>query len=259
VIRDCFILGCGRSGTSLTAGLLAENGYFMGSELYPGDDGNPRGYYEDHEVNAINEGLLAQLLPGPRRSLADRVLGRRSQPAGWFRWLAELPPGQVVRSTPKLDERIQAQTAHRPFCFKDPRFSYTLGVWRQFAAQAAMICVFRHPEASAASMVIEAARDGVLIDGAAMDHARALRVWRAVYTYTLDVQHAAGGDWLFVHYEQLMRGEVFARIEQLLGVSVRRDFADPRLRRSAVSEAVQPELESIYQRLCKLAGFDDDA
>src|SRR5580693_5977635 len=129
-MRDCFVLGCGRSGTSLTAGLLAESGYFMGRELYPADAGNPRGYFEDRAVNGINEGLLAQLVPGARRSLTDKLRRRPRPTAGWFRWLAELRTDQTVSCPPKLSERIEAQTAHRPFCFKDPRFSYTLGAWR---------------------------------------------------------------------------------------------------------------------------------
>jgi hypothetical protein len=231
----------------------------MGRELYPADDGNPKGYFEDREVNAINEGLLAQLIPGPRRSFGGKLLRRPRPVAPWFRWLAELRPDQYLSCPPKLLERIRAQTAHRPFCFKDPRFSYTLGAWRRFAPEAAMICVFRHPEAAAASMVAEAARDGLLVDGAAVDYARALRIWRAAYTYTIEVQHPIGGDWLFVHYEQLMAGTAFAAIERLLGVTVRRDFADAALRRSIAHAAVPPELESTYRRLCELAAFDRDA
>jgi hypothetical protein len=258
-MRDCFILGCGRSGTSLAAGLLSQAGYFMGAELYPGDDGNPRGYFEDREINAINEGLLAQVIPGPRRSLTDKLTGRPRPVGRWFRWLAELRTDQVVRCPSKLTERIQAQVARRPFCFKDPRFSYTLGAWRKFAPKAAMLCVFRHPAASAASMVAEAARDELLVDGAPVDYARALRVWRAVYAYTLDVQRPVEGDWLFVHYEQLMDGATFPAIEQLLGVSVRGDFVDPNLRRSVTRDVIQPEVESLYRRLCALAGFNPDA
>ena len=258
-MRDCFILGCGRSGTSLTAGLLSQAGYFMGEELYPGDEGNPKGYFEDREVNAINEGLLAQLIPGPRYRLTDKLMGRPRPTARWFRWLAELRADQVVRCSSKLAERIEVLMTHRPFCFKDPRFSYTLEAWRRYAPEAAMICVFRRPAASAASMVAEAARDKLLVDGAPVEYARAIRVWRAVYGYTLDVQYPVGGDWLFVHYEQLMGGAAFPAIEQLLEVSVRRDFVDPSLRRSVDRDVIPPEVESLYQRLCALAGFDDAA
>src|SRR5712692_8846296 len=90
-MRNCFILGCGRSGTSLTAGLFAQSGYFMGDHLYVGDEGNPKGYFEDREINGINEGLLAQLLPGPRRNLVDKLFKLAYPKTQWYRWLAELP------------------------------------------------------------------------------------------------------------------------------------------------------------------------
>ena len=62
--RNCLILGSGRSGTSMAAGILARAGYFMGAELWPADIGNPKGYFEDREVNKINDELIA---PAPRR------------------------------------------------------------------------------------------------------------------------------------------------------------------------------------------------
>jgi hypothetical protein len=45
--RNCLILGSGRSGTSLAAGILAQAGYFMGDELWPVNIGNPKGQFED--------------------------------------------------------------------------------------------------------------------------------------------------------------------------------------------------------------------
>jgi hypothetical protein len=255
-MRSCFILGCGRSGTSLTAGLLAAAGYFMGDELYPADDGNPKGYFEDREVNGINEGLLAKLLPGPRRGLTDRILGRRPPPTRWYRWLAMLTSNRSVVSTPKLDARIEAQIGRRPFCFKDPRFCYTLGAWRRYAPDAAMICVFRHPAPSAASIVTEAARSGLLLDGRPVDRECAARVWQTAYDYVINVQLPAGGDWLFAHYEQLMDGSAYPRLEDLLSISVDRSFADTKLRRNQEVAAISPEAAAIYRKLCELAGYD---
>jgi hypothetical protein len=254
--RSCFILGCSRSGTSLTAGLLAQAGYFMGDRLFPADEGNPKGYFEDHEVNGINEGLLAQLLPGPRRTLTDKLFRRRPHPrAQWFRWLAELRTDQVVPCPDKFAERIKAQVSRQPFCFKDPRFCYTLGAWRQFAPDSAILCVFRHPDASAASIVKEAQRGGVLLDGVPVDDERALRIWRMMYSYVLDVHFPAGGDWLFIHYEQLITGRAYPAIERLLEVKVDRTFADANLRRSTAPMAVRTDVAELYHRLCERAGF----
>jgi Uncharacterized protein conserved in bacteria len=64
-MRNCLILGSGRSGTSMVAGTLASAGYFIGDNLYPRLASNPKGFFEDPEINAINEDLLARILPKP--------------------------------------------------------------------------------------------------------------------------------------------------------------------------------------------------
>jgi len=58
-MKNCIILGSGRSGTSMLAGCLAKSGYFMGDNLYPAREANPKGFFEDPEINAINEMLIA--------------------------------------------------------------------------------------------------------------------------------------------------------------------------------------------------------
>lgn len=258
-IRNCIILGSGRSGTSLAAGLLGQAGYFMGDELYPPDEGNPKGYFEDREINAINEGLLAELFPKPRKTLADRVWGRpRNRPRReWDRWLAEIKPGTRIHCPPKLVARIATATQHEPFCFKDPRFCYTLPAWRRFVGGAVILCVFRHPATTAASLMKEARRMRNLSQiKLKIDSDLALRVWRLMYTHVLQVHHPAGGDWLFVHYDQLVDGSAFPLIESHLGVSVDREFADLRLRRSEPAATVPADVLALYRRLCELAGHD---
>src|ERR1700726_1587163 len=73
-MRNCIILGCGRSGTSLASGLLAGSGYFMGDHLYPPSEGNPKGYFEDQDVNAINEDLLEPVIPARPAGRIGRFL-----------------------------------------------------------------------------------------------------------------------------------------------------------------------------------------
>ena len=74
--RNCLILGSGRSGTSMAAGILARAGYFMGEELWPADIGNPKGYFEDREVNKINDELIAPVAPKtPPHGLRKLLLG----------------------------------------------------------------------------------------------------------------------------------------------------------------------------------------
>jgi hypothetical protein len=177
---------------------------------------------------------------------------------GWFRWLADLPADTKISCPAKFADRIQAQVARRPFCFKDPRFCYTLAAWRKYAPDAAIVGVFRDPAIAAASIVKEAARSGMLLDGVAIDYARALRIWQSSYGYALGVHRPAGGDWLWVHYDQLMDGSGCDAIEKLLGVAVNRNFADRKLRRTAATETVPLEAATLYRRLCDHAGFQGD-
>ncbi|MDX1388819.1 MAG: hypothetical protein R3344_06490, partial [Acidobacteriota bacterium] len=89
LMRDCIILGSGRSGTSMVAGTLAGAGYFMGEKLWDATPANPKGFFEDQEINAINEDLIAQVLPA-----RPAVLGRwlyRDRPTRLQRWLARVP------------------------------------------------------------------------------------------------------------------------------------------------------------------------
>jgi len=91
-MHNVIILGSGRSGTSMVAGTLAKAGYFMGDHLYPGRESNPKGFFEDPEINGINEALLAQIVPK-----RPRLFGRwlfRSRPLQWQRWLGRVPVGK---------------------------------------------------------------------------------------------------------------------------------------------------------------------
>jgi hypothetical protein len=238
--RNCLILGSGRSGTSLLAGILGQAGYYMGEHLIPPDEGNPRGYFEDDEVNAINEGLLEPVTPARFRS------GQ-----GW-RWLAAVPVGTPVPCPPGLARRIAAQTARSPFCLKDPRFCYTLPAWRPFLPDPVFLCAFREPARTAHSMLKEC-RAADYLAGFRLDFAGALEVWTLMYRHILEV-HRHAGTWLFFHYDQLLSGAAFARLEAVLGVRADRQFPDPKLKRSRTPGDVGAARE-VYAQLCQLSGW----
>ena len=60
-MKNCLIMGSGRSGTSMIAGMLAKEDYFFGDNLYQARDPNPKGFFEDPEINDINETILSQV------------------------------------------------------------------------------------------------------------------------------------------------------------------------------------------------------
>ncbi len=253
--RDCLILGSGRSGTSLAAGMLARAGYFMGQELWPSNEGNPRGYFEDREVNSINDEILAPLTPAHSAHGLRKLLYGKGYPLRHLqRWLAVVSPRTRIPCPPGLAQRIEAAIARRPFCFKDPRFCYTLPLWRPYVGGAALICIFRHPAVTANSILTECKRAGYL-KGVRMDFRRALAVWETMYRHVLEVHYPAGGDWLFVHYDQLLNGDTVARIESLLETKVDSAFGDPALKRSAGAGRIPRRIRRVYEQLCRLAGF----
>jgi hypothetical protein len=252
-VRSCLILGTGRSGSSLLAGMLAPAGYYMGRTPIPPREGiNEKGFFEDREVQEINEELLAPLFDSDSRRLNPLRKRRRSRsilPRN-LRWAAVLSPDATVKSTPAIDAEIQAQVSNRPFCFKDPRFSYTLPAWRPHVADAGFICIFREPQRTANSVVTMWGRKPT--GRGHMTYEAALANWRAMYRRILN-EHRHTGDWLFVHYEQLLDGTAVRRLEQFTGARVDANFAEPGLKRSSLHGHVGDVERDIYDELCSLA------
>jgi len=243
-MRDCVVVGCGRSGTSLAAGLLARAGYDCGRELLPADEGSPKGFFEARGVNDVNERLLAPHDPMLSRSGHSRPL-RHGE-----RWLGVLPPGVEVEVPPGLRAAMAAALPASPYCCKDPRFGYTVDAWRGVLGEPLVVCVFRHPLATAESI----ARD-VRYEDLRVDPATAVEIWRAVYSRILD-RHRRDAEWVFVHYEQLMDGSGVERLDERLGATLDHGFADPALRRSCPSREPPRGCAGLYAELCAAAGYN---
>lgn len=224
----------------MVAGSLANAGYFQGESLYPPRDANPKGFFEGPRINGINEALLAPIV-GVEEGLSD---GQR--------WLAALPTGTPLPSPPGLDPQIREAVAQQPFCFKDPRFCYTLPAWRPHLPQdTAFVCVFRHPAASARSIVKEC-RDASYLSSVEMTRDRALSIWTRMYEWVLKV-HRRRGDWLFLQYDQVLEGDGIQRLEDLLGVQPDRSFPEVGLRRSPATDPVPEPVRRVYDQLCALS------
>lgn len=252
-MKNCIILGSGRSGTSMVAGSLAEAGYFMGERLIPAYDANPKGFFEDVEVNMINEAILAPL---SRNRII--VLGReifRSRPIVGQRWLAHVPLGTPMPQPDGVASRIEAVTRRPPYCFKDPRFCYTLPVWRPFLKDVVFVCVFRDPSTTAASILKEC-REASYLRTLRISFSRAIKIWAEMYLHVLR-NHRREGDWLFLHYDQAVRGDGLSRLERILGARVDAGFPETTLNRSSPAENFQVPKRAwqIYRELCDAAGY----
>ena len=248
-MRNCLILGCGRSGTSMLAGSLYGAGYYMGSRLYRPRKANPKGFFESLPINAINERLLKPLAPSRSTQLFLRIW-RAGFPSE--RWLAELPVGTTLDIPPsRLVRRIRHHLGRLPFAFKDPRFCYTLPAWRpHLPRDTAFLCIFREPGRTAASILRECAE---LYPDIPLTEDDVYGIWLAMYGHILH-RHRHQGDWLFVHFDQMLDGSAHKRIEDHLGARIDRQFADERLKRSTSCPAPAHTLDT-YRTLCSLARY----
>ncbi len=240
----------------MLAGTLHASGYFMGDRLISGDAANPKGYFEDREFESINEALLAQVTsPRPGAEPDGSCDGGGVQSAYGWRWLVQIPAGTFIDCPPCLARRMRARLGQAPFAFKDPRLCYTLPVWRPFAADAISLCIFREPGRTAESIMTfcRNAFDRDSIDPA-MDFDKAVSVWVAMYQNVVDVL-SAEGDWLILHYDQLLDGTAVPSIERALGSRLEAGFPDPQLKRSADRGRVGGKAERLYLKLCELAGY----
>ncbi len=253
-MRNCIVLGSGRSGTSMTTGIFAKAGYFMGDNLYSGDESNPKGYFEDVEVNSINEDLIAQIFPQRPAGILGKTLFRSRMGVGQ-RWLAQVPVGTNISCPPPIEERIKKLTARSPYCFKDPRFCYTLPVWRRFLGDPIFLCVFRHPAVTASSIVTICKKETYL-RSLPMSLTTAVRIWELMYRHVLE-NHAREGEWIFVHYNQFLDGSVFSRLEKSLGIAVDKGFIDAKLKRSLPAGQAADSAMDTYRKLCALADYTE--
>lgn len=137
------MLGMHRSGTSATAGALAQLGLYMGSALVPAAEDNPEGFFEHAAAVEANNELLFAL----ERSWQDV----RALPGGWRDGDAAAACGIRIRNEVLPDLR-----GHGGWALKDPRLCRTLPLWRReleaAGVRAAALLVLRHPDEVAASL-----------------------------------------------------------------------------------------------------------
>lgn len=265
-MKSVIIAGAGRSGTSMLAGTLARNGYFIGTDYLPPRDSNPKGFFEGREINIINEFILessltiGQRLQQPVLRLA-RTLGlpwhrARALPTRGESWLAPIPLSARIHGNAPIEKQIGTLIAQAPFCFKDPRFSYTLPVWRPFLdlEQTVFLCIFRHPAETAASIAKEC-RTQPYLRGIRIPTNGLLELWRLMYGHILERQRKHGR-WMFIHYTQVFDDSFLRRLAAFTGAQVDPDFPDLTLHRSRPETQLDSETQSMYAELCDLADFD---
>jgi hypothetical protein len=238
----------------MLAGTLGDAGYYMGGTMLPPTPSNPKGYFESAEINELNNELIASV-----------ATVRPSGPLGYFYpwrlsrgllWLADIDVELSLQPTAKQATQIREFVSQKPFCFKDPRFCYTLGAWRPVLDDTAFLCIFREPGRTLSSIKKDV-RERYLRErysGFYLTQHRALRAWTSMYKHVLE-KHSKEGPWLFVHYDQILDGSAIPRIEDAIGVKVNADFVDPNLKRSQASGKLPEQTLQVYEHLCTRAEY----
>jgi hypothetical protein len=224
-MRNCFILGSGRCGTSALAGALAHSGAFTGYHTLGPTPTMPKGYFEDRWFNDWNNDLLSQVCPYE----------------GLFR--APIPLTIDCGQMRLHDPRAQRSFWFAPYALKDPRFAFTYPVWRDRYIQRPHVnlVLYRNPSDFVAS-ALRLRQDYPVI---ASDPAALEAMWANSYEHVL---RNHDDSFYYIDYAEVVDGSILRWLEGLLGYPIQRDFIRPNMARS--SGALCPEkLRPLYEEL----------
>ncbi|MDP4285482.1 MAG: sulfotransferase domain-containing protein [Bacteroidota bacterium] len=257
-MKNVLILGSGRSGTSMVTGALADSGYNLGdnSEYLGKNPANPKGFFEDYEVNTINEDILKLSL----FNFPDKITLSLFPNFTFYRarWLARIPFFLPIRSNKIINERIKKVISKEPFCFKDPRFSYTLPIWLEFINRnTKLIIVYREPGKTAESIVRECLETPVL-NKLKMTEDKALKIWKSMYLHILaNYQKSTDKEsWFFLHYNQVFEKDKIHQLEEFIDAKINHAFAEKTISRSSHTNGlIHKGYSEIYNQLNLLSKY----
>ena len=111
------------------------------------------GFFENWEINSLNERIIRSSLRAKFDQEEVEVFESLYREGHY--WLARLPADMQCVASEEDKVGIASLIGREPFCYKDPRFSYTLPAWFQASPKAIAICVLRHPGTVVASILKE--------------------------------------------------------------------------------------------------------
>lgn len=232
---NTFILGAGRSGTSMVAALFRSvAGVFYGNDLLPPTAANVHGYYEDRVVNLVNDLIIRDQSLGstlwavPRR--VRQCLAVLFPAWAWapdYQWLAAPKRRRRIDLPDDIADVIRAYTSRQPFCLKDPRFTVTLPYWLDRCCNPTrVVVVFRQPLATVRSIMHDArcSYDPPL----AVTPKQALNYWYRSYRRILH-EYAYTCEACFVHYDDVVTSRAIPALSVFTGAMLDCSQLDPSL------------------------------
>ena len=256
-MKNCIVTGFGRSGTSLMGGILHQAGYYMGEDLYPPRHSNPRGFFENALINGINERIMApydRVLREPQSDCFKKAWSP-FKPNFGHRWLSWIEPEtEITFNSEEIAADIRKAVSREGFACKDPRFNYTLDSWKLYLPEDTVyICMFREPAVTIQSVLDECASADYLSDFH-IDRELAEEMWINSYRSILSKAGKENfGNWIFVSYDQLLRGERMDELSELTGVGMSGDFVSRELNRTRNKFKADSRCLNLHYQLCDLA------
>ena len=261
LMKNILILGTGRSGTSMTAGLFSNAGYYMGDDLIPPRAANPKGFFEDRNINKINELLLTPYVKTPPTFIyklpfrLNKFLYRKRLRYP-HRWIASISDYHDYTPPEHIKNQIIHYANHQPFCYKDPRFSYTLPTWKPYLNNVIFVVVFRHPSLTADSIQREM-RDLKSMNYLKINYLYLIDMWMNMYKSILHCfEKDSINPWVFIHFNQLFQKETYRELSKISGVNLNDKFPEKSIAKTVTTYAVDNEAEILYYKLCKLSGYE---
>ena len=212
------ILGTGRSGTSLVAGLFNNAGLFMGDNPLNKGISNPLGYFEDADINELNNRIIYHILRWKKRDLFRKLTRPPMYSDKRAFWL--IPPGKVNQAD--LDEEIELDirryVSHDQFCYKDPRFNITLEAWMPFLPNdTRFVVVFRDPGRTMDSIMRDARE--AYVPPLKLIQSQILSSWINTYSHLIEIA-GSSTDWLFVNSQTVIDGVANNALEGFTNLSL---------------------------------------
>jgi hypothetical protein len=239
--------GMHRSGTSLTASLVAGAGVHLGDELMAAGAGNPRGHFEDLEFYNLHQRILAA------NGLSMEGFTCQASIA--------VPPAALTQATELVGRR---RAAARAWGWKDPRTVLFLDFWAELLPEVRWLFVVRSPDDVVDSLLRRG--DTAFV----MNPRHAIDVWVAynqrILEFALRHRHRA----VVVDLQQVIADPagVVSAVANVLGTMLPAPTATYEegllvsgqpAHRSGLVQTVSPGAHDIYAQLRRLAGLETAA
>ncbi|MEP1123677.1 MAG: hypothetical protein ABJH68_07285 [Ilumatobacter sp.] len=230
-IDGVIVCGAPRSGTSMMAQALADAGFGLGNDLIAGSEANPLGFFEDIEVNRINDGLLAA---------ADVVPGAARPPRSLW-WLGAFEATATPSPAP---ETLARRIPPAPYVLKDPRFSHTYPAWRPVLSEHRVVVMVRPVAEVHQSLVAMARRDPEQFAGWELSEVAVWEMWSATYA---SIDRWADDGVAYVADSTLRDRSVLGALSEFLGRPISAPGVAPELRRTAPTAPTERE-RPVFER-----------